>query len=202
MPRFAHPFGAGAGEDRRVRRRSVVSVLVLLAIAPAQAAAQSGTVVPLSDEEKRILEAGDITSGERASGIALGLLVGFGSGQAVQGRYPGRGVFFTLADTAVVATGIVSLSKCWEADHDSGQMGYDPVWCNAALGSIVAFGALRIWQTLDAIVVPASHNRRLREIRAKVNGNLRYQPTPPGWKSYVAPATDGRGALAGALLTF
>jgi len=51
-------------------------------------------------------------------------------------------------------------------------------------------------------VVPPAHNERLRQARMEANKNLRYLPTPPGWRSYVAPTADGAGTVAGAQISF
>lgn len=67
---------------------------------------------------------------------------------------------------------------------------------------ILGLAASRVWQVIDAVVVPPNHNRRLRAVQEKPNQNLRYLPTPPGWRSYVVPAAEGRGAIAGAHLSF
>jgi hypothetical protein len=96
----------------------------------------------------------------------------------------------------------VTLDGCMEYDDVSGQDGYDPAWCHAFTGTLIALAAVHVWQAIDALVVPPAQNRRLRAARAKANRDLRYLPTPPGWRSYVLPTPDGGGAIAGAQLSF
>lgn len=156
----------------------------------------------LSAEDREVLAVGPITPGERFGGAAASLLLGFGTGQGVQGRMGTRGWIFTLTDTALFATSMITLTQCWQIDPDSGQDRIDRNWCNVFVGTVIVFAGVRAWQVADALLVPPRHNRRLREVRMKANQDLRYQPTPPGWRSYVLPTADGRGAIAGATLSF
>ncbi len=178
------------------------SVVVLLVVCGSAATGAAQGADPLSDEDREILAVGPISQGEQFGGAALGLVIGFGSGQAVQGRYQHRGTLFTLTDSALLASALVTLDGCVEGDRASAQDGYDPTWCHAFTGTLIALAATHLWQAIDALVVPPAHNRRLRAVRAKANSDLRYLPTPPGWRSYVTPTPDGAGAVAGAQLSF
>jgi hypothetical protein len=156
----------------------------------------------LSEEDREVLAVGPITPGERFGGAAVGLVLGFGTGQGVQGRMRTRGWIFTLADTALFATSMITLTQCWQKDPASAQDRIDKDWCNVFVGTVIVFAGVRAWQVADALLVPPRHNRRLHEVRMKANEDLRYLPTPPGWRSYVLPTPDGRGAIAGGTLSF
>jgi hypothetical protein len=139
-------------------------VLAVLLSATAHAQVPPPHAYQPSAEERELLEHGEITDGQKTGGGVTALFVGFGVGQAIQGRWLERGWIFTAGDLAatalLVAGPIVALS-------------YD---CNAACmhrgealflgGGLLTLG-FRIWQASDAFVVPARHNARVRELRRR-----------------------------------
>ncbi len=187
-------------------------LLTILAAATGTAAAQPALrpeVVPpcppqprvqLSDDERELLARGEIPAAEHIGGGIAGGLVGFGLGQALQGRWTERGWLFTLGDTAaVVATswgGIRIASHC-----DAGEAsGCDDFGVALAIGGALTLGALRIWETLDAAIVPVVHNRRVRELRTR--DGLQPRALHGLLHPWITPARAGDGLMGGVLLRF
>ena len=80
------------------------------------------------------------------SGVAE-LIVGFGIGHAVQGRYVNRGWFFTAAPLLVYFVGL-GISSLVDGGHKSG-LSYE---VNRVSLSLVT--ALRVWGIIDAWMLP------------------------------------------------
>jgi hypothetical protein len=149
--------------------------------------------VGLTADEQRILARGEIGPGEHIGGAFLALFLGFGSGQAVQGRWTETGWIFTVGEAASIAAIVVGVNSevedCFDeqCDDDNGAL--------IAVGVIGLIG-LHVWEIVDSIAGPSSHNRKLREI------HMRLGYPQPGYYSvapFVAP-THGGGGVAG--LTF
>src|SRR5687767_14647149 len=54
--------------------------------------------VALSQDDHDLLMRGEISDGEHAAGAIASIFIGFGSGQAIQGRWSDKGWIFTLGD--------------------------------------------------------------------------------------------------------
>jgi hypothetical protein len=155
----------------------------------------------LSADEQELLARGEISAAEHIGGGIAGALVGFGLGQALQGRWTERGWLFTLGDTAAAVavfwggTRIASHCPAGEAS------GCDDPGVALAIGGALTLSALRIWQTLDAAIVPVAHNRRVRELRTRDER----QSTAPGHavvQPWILPARGGDGLMGGVCLRF
>jgi hypothetical protein len=148
----------------------------------------------LTADEQRILARGEIGPGEHFGGALLGFFIGFGSGQAVQGRWGDTGWIFTVGEAASIAAIVVGVSSevedCADDFCDDDENG--PLIAIGVIG-IIGF---RVWEIVDSIAGPASHNRRLHQIQARIGY------PQPGYYSvapFVAPTHNG-GGVAG--LTF
>ena len=66
------------------------------------------------------------------------------------------------------------------------------------VGGLV-MGGFRIWETIDAFVVPPEHNRKLTQLRMRLG-----MPVPMYTRltPYIAPPRDGTGGVAGLSLRF
>jgi hypothetical protein len=141
-------------------------VLAVLVSATAHAQVPPPHAYQPSAEERELLEHGEISDGQKTGGGVTALLVGFGMGQAIQGRWLERGWIFTVGDIAATAAMVAGPIVAFSYD------------CNAACmhrgealilgGSLLSLG-LRIWQTTDAFVIPARHNARVRELRRRLD---------------------------------
>jgi hypothetical protein len=137
---------------------------------------------PLDDNDRSVLEQGEISDAQTTGGGIAAIFVGFGVGQAIQGRWLERGWMFTVVDAGagtLEAAGVIELfgRGCNHACENRGL---------AMIGGAAAIElGSRILQTWDAFVAPEAHNRRVRELRART-GLTRVMP-------YVTPNGIGIG---------
>jgi hypothetical protein len=146
---------------------------------------------PLDAEERAALARGEYSIGQRVGGAVAAGLVGFGSGQAIQGRWRRTGWIFSAAEPAALAVGIIGLWQC----PDEGCSGLSQA---AALTGFLGFIGLRAWGFFDAVIAPGNHNRRLQRLRVRA-GIPEYAR---GVTPYLLPAAHGEGATAGLTLRF
>lgn len=146
---------------------------------------------PLDPEEQAALARGEYTVGERVGGAFAAGLLGFGSGQAIQGRWGDGGWIFSAGEPAALTVGIVGLALC----PDDGCSGLGQVM---AVSGFVGFAGLRVWGFFDSILVPSAHNKRLPRLRARA-GIPEYAR---GLTPFVVPAARGEGATVGLTLRF
>lgn len=144
----------------------------------------------LTADQMELLEKDEISVGKYVTGGILSYVLGFGVGQAIQGRWSDDGWFFTVGEAAAVTSMIYGASRCCQ--HQRGQ-GY-------ILGGALAFVGLRVWEVVDAWVVPPLHNRKVRALKRQ----LGLAPPPSRYGLYLAPpqAPDGSGGVAGLALSF
>ena len=155
--------------------------------------------VALSEDDRRILAIGEITEGQQFIGGVANFFVGFGVGQAIQGRWTDTGWIFTLgegASLAVAMVGLVQLIECdveFDGCNDDGPAG-------TLLVGLVGYTVFHVWSIIDAVAAPPGHNRRLREIRTRMG----YQPQYYGRRfvPYLTPPRDGNGVVGGLALRF
>jgi hypothetical protein len=164
---------------------------------PAPYAYQPRQQVVLTEEERHLLEQGEITDGRHVGGGVAAFVFGFGVGQAVQGRWTDTGYIFTLGEGASMVAVVYGLGRALSCvDTDTSCNNDGGAWM---LGGLLAYTALHVWEVVDAFVVPPRHNQRVRELRTR----LGYPPAGVyyGLKPFVAPK-NGDGAVAGFELRF
>lgn len=153
--------------------------------------AEVGAVqLQLTAEQQDLLDAGEIPVGGWLTGGVLSTFLGFGVGQAIQGRYKSRGWMFTVGDSVAVTVALYGAARCCgPAGHKEEYM---------VLGGLAVLVGLRIWQTLDAWLVPPAHNRKVRALRTRLG------LAPPSYGLYLAPpqTPDGSGGVGGLSITF
>ena len=204
-------------------RSSVAAIVLVLLVAGAQqAAAQPGRTPPgqpppgqpypppapgpgawhppppggyhlLTPEERELLARGEITPGVHIVGGLVGTMFGFGTGQAVQGRFGDTGWIFLVGEAGSILVIAAALSSCGIHSCDD-QAG----WIVAGAIGLVGF---RLWELIDVWAGPASHNRRVQHARARAYGGY----PAPYYGAYLAPTmSDGgiSGGVAGLSLRF
>lgn len=158
----------------------------------------------LTPEEHRLLAEGEISDGAHVGGALLSIFIGFGSGQAVQGRWGDTGWIFTLGEIGAIALIIYGAEQAAAADC------YDDPYCDEDAGGgpiaigLIGYLVLHVWEIVDAIGGPARHNRRVRALR------MRMGYPPAGYyygqiEPYVTPigkSDDDDGAIAGIRVRF
>jgi len=191
--------------------RTIVSLLILAVLtgaASAQPGAQGPAPYPppqpypppgygypmqLSPADQELLMRGEITDGQQVGGGLLALFVGFGSGQAVQGRFGETGWVFLLGEGVSTVAMMKGFFDLFAACPDNTQTN-----CNDGAGyfvlGLLGITIFRTWSTIDAFVSPTFHNRRVRALKMRLGIPI-YSVTP-----YVAPAHDA--TTAGLMLRF
>lgn len=143
-------------------------------------------VLQLTDDEQDLIDTGYISGGQTAGGVMLSLM-GFGLGQAVEGRWHDTGYIFTYGELASI-TGMVVGAASGGVDDERHHSGANLLF----VASVVAFLGLHVWEVGDAAIGPASHNRRVYDLRVRA-----------GLEPYVAmPMVSGTGGVAGLSLRF
>lgn len=150
--------------------------------------------VQLTPEEHQLLAEGEISLGQHAGGVVANWLLGFGIGQAIQGRWSDTGWMFTLGEAAgitLIVAGAVRL--------DSQEDGIDDAGALFVVG-LISYVGFHIGSIVEAATGPAGHNRKVRALKQRVglpmHASQRVLP-------YVAPAQGGGGGgTAGLTLRF
>jgi hypothetical protein len=174
---------------------TIIGAVLLSAPAGAQPAEPDQPAsLSLSAGDEALLARGEISDARSVTGGVTALLVGFGTGHVIEGRWRERGWWFTLGDSVLDTIAFGSLlvaADCAEGDCHS-QKAIDGV----TYGALIAALGFRLWETYDAVVVPREQNARIQQLRARAPGN--------GLAPYIAPTRGSRGdaAVAGLQLRF
>lgn len=166
-----------------------------------------GPPIRLSPEDQDLLASGEITDGQVLGGVLANVFIGFGIGQAIQGRWSERGWIFTLGETGSIALMIAGAVEI-AGSHCDTELGgcrsnnTSDSGAGLLVAGLVAYGVFYVWGIVDAAVGPSDHNLRVRELRARVG----YRPMGAYGKvmPYVAPHTvdDHTAWTAGVKLRF
>jgi hypothetical protein len=141
----------------------------------------------LTADERALLARGEIGEGVRIGSITASVVLGLGTGQAIQGRWLERGWIFTVGEVASVGLAAVAAS---ESDLN--------VNLTDAMAFVgwSSFVGLHVWEVVDAASAPERHNCRVRELRRRASQTL-VAVIP-----FVTPSPQGEGAIGGVLLRF
>ncbi|MEE2789564.1 MAG: hypothetical protein VX589_19655 [Myxococcota bacterium] len=115
----------------------------------------------LSDDDRALLARGPYSNGEHIGGVLGSVFVGFGVGHAIQGRYSERGWIFTVGELLSIFILMRGVGEC-VADAIDGEEVCDSSLIEVGL---VGFAGLRIWEIVDAIIVPSRRNNRYRILK-------------------------------------
>jgi len=171
------------------------SVVVVNTAAPAPSAEAH---LQLSAEDQELILDGEIGPVAHIGGGLVATFVGFGVGQAVQGRWLERGWIFTVGETAGLGVMMYGLGQaatsCVNEDGSScGSSG-----AGLIIGGAIAVTGFHLWETIDAFVAPIGHNRRVRAAKLHAMGHSGIASVTP----YVVPPSTGDGAVGGLSLRF
>ena len=149
----------------------------------------------LTDEEIDLLQEGEITEARLGSSVAANLFVGFGLGQAIQGRWGETGWIFTFGmgfSTVLLYSGLSDQIDCGSANACQ----RDQIRRDRGLiyGGGIALAAFYVAGIVEAYVGAHIHNRDMRELRKRLGTPMHARIIP-----YVKKSPDG-GGTAG--LTF
>lgn len=145
---------------------------------------------PLSEEDRRALQIGEISTTAYVVGGIIGTYpVGLGIGHAIQGRYLDKGWIFTVGELGSVALLVAGVGDCYSAALG----GYTK--CNSGLTwlGLMGYVGFRIWEIIDVWAAPPEINRRYREIKGRTGSQVSLSP--------LLTATHD-GAVLGLKMTF
>ena len=128
---------------------------------------------PLTRRELALLERGPISGTRHVAGAAISVMPGLGLGHIVQGRWKERGWISTLGE--LVACGFIAVAAS-ESDLDTNVVGALAI---TGWGGLIG---LRVWEVQDAVSGPKRHNRKVRELRARL-GSSTQTARGPRWRS-------------------
>lgn len=118
-----------------------------------------------SPAEQDILDRGEISDGQYVAGGITGTLLGLGIGQAIEGRYSERGWIFTVGELGSIALVGAGAGSCVGSVASGGNCG---VGFALITGGYLGYLGFRIWDAIDAWVVPPEQNRQYRRVRGRL----------------------------------
>jgi hypothetical protein len=126
----------------------------------------------LSADEREVLDNGRISKGQYIAGGIVGTVVGFGLGQAIEGRYMPLGLVFTLGEIGSAFLLASGLANC----VDNSVFNYSASSTRNACDNNSAFTVgliglvgLHIWEIVDVWASPVKINNRYDRLRAHTN---------------------------------
>lgn len=147
--------------------------------------------VQVTPDEHALLQRGEITDIAHVGGGMANVFLGFGIGQAIQGRWSEKGWLFTLGSAASIAAIVVGVTQSFEEGGDDVPALF--------IAGYLSFLVFHVWGAVDAFVEPPKHNRRVRELKMRLG-----MPTYFGQRvvPYLMKSRDGGGGTAGLVLRF
>lgn len=131
----------------------------------------------LNQSDREILDRGELsTSRYVVGGILATYPLGLGIGHAVQGRYTEKGWIFTVGELASLTVLMAGFGDCAMSSA-----GADSSDCSKQ-GGLIFVGAMsylgfRVWEAVDAWVVPLEQNRRYRELKSRLpSSEITFEP--------------------------
>jgi hypothetical protein len=154
---------------------------------------QAQMQVQLTVDEQWLLSRGYISDGQHIAGGIGALFFGFGVGQMIQGRWSEKGWIFTIGESVAFGAmmyGIfAAIDDCFDYESSCNN---DDRYAGMIIMGALGFGVLRIWETVDAFVAPASHNEQVRALHLRLGMPVASRRLMP----FVAPRGDD-GGIAG-----
>jgi hypothetical protein len=125
--------------------------------------------ITLTEQDKRILEIGEISDTRYIVGGILGTYpLGLGIGHAIQGRWSDKGWIFTAGELGAATVFMIGALGCVSDELNNGLNGKDDCrGLNEAMvvTGLVGYIGFRIWEIVDVWSVPPAHNRKVRELQ-------------------------------------
>jgi len=155
--------------------------------------------VQLTSDQVELLQKGEISDGQHIGGAAASLFLGFGIGQAVQGRYGETGWIFTVGEIASITALFVGVGQALDDCFENDARCNDSKGEGLIIGGLVGLLVFRVWEVVDAFGGPPKHNRKVRELKMRLG-----MPVPM-YTQRVVPyinRTRDSGATAGVVFRF
>jgi hypothetical protein len=151
-----------------------VSLLAMFAVVAAASpvAAQPAMTPPslsfeptISPDDRDVLDGGEISTGRIIGGTIASTLVGFGTGQLIEGRYSSTGWIFTVGEsvsTVALFTGLMGVAVTCDAATTHADVCHRGAAVGLLLGGALGFLGFRGWDIADAGIAPLERNARYR----------------------------------------
>lgn len=137
--------------------RASIIVAALAATANAQPTPPpQQPVFQLTAEDAELLQRGEISDAAHLGGGAASLVLGFGVGQAIQGRFGEKGWIFAVGESVTLLGMVVGTVQGFDSGGDIPLL---------FIGSVIGYAVFRFWDVIDAFVAPPKHNDRIRMLR-------------------------------------
>lgn len=166
------------------------------------AIAEPASQLQLPLDDQTLLARGEISDGRWITGGVLSSVIGFGIGQGVQGRWDDRGWMFLVGEAATGGALVLGLFEGLACNEEDAACSNSTLLAiRLAFGGLAGYAGFRLWDAIDAFVVPPRQNARVRALRARLG--LPSEPTV-ALAPYIAPvhAVGGDTAVAGLQLRF
>ncbi len=123
--------------------------------------------ITLSEEDKKILKTGEISTLRYVTGGILGTYpIGLGIGHAIQGRYDDMGYIFTLGEVVSAGVFIAGVLGCLtRPDTSEGSWKCSDLDSGLIITGGAAYFGFRIWEAIDVWSVPPMHNHKFRSLK-------------------------------------
>lgn len=142
--------------------KNLLFIACLMSLISSQALAQS-----------YLVEETELGYGRYLTGGVTSIVVGFGAGQAVQGRYAEKGWIFTLGETASV--GMIAGGYLWLVpSFEEGESPMGPA--GLMLAGFTALVAFRTWGVIDAWSAPYASGNRTAQASRDATSKLAFMP--------------------------
>ena len=157
----------------------------------------------ISEEDAELLRDGYITPERTVIGGLVAIWLGWGMGQAVEGRWHDTGWIFTVGETASLAAiigGAIGIINCESGPDISPCSSGDARSTGFLIGGVIALTGFRIWEVVDAFIGPSGHNERVHELRHRYG----YRDYARNITPYLSrpQSSSGDGMTAGLTLRF
>jgi hypothetical protein len=157
---------------------------------------------PPTPEEAEMMRAGYIEPMRAGVGGVVAIFVGFGLGQAVEGRWHDTGWIFSLTETASIVAivgGALGVANCNLGPNGGSCPTGDRASVGFLVGGVLAFTGFHIWEIVDAFAGPAGYNEQVHELRRRYG----YRDYARNITPYLArPQSSDGGMTAGLALRF
>ncbi|HEY1811553.1 MAG TPA: hypothetical protein VGG74_04305 [Kofleriaceae bacterium] len=157
---------------------------------------------PPTPDEAEMMRAGYIDPMRAGIGGVVAIFVGFGLGQAVEGRWHDTGWIFSLTETASIIAmvgGAIGVANCNLGPDGGSCASGDSASVGFLIGGALAFTGFHIWEIVDAFAGPAGYNEQVHELRRRYG----YRDYARNITPYLArPQSADGGMTAGLSLRF
>lgn len=150
--------------------------------------AKSGVPSHRAQKQTQNVQPKQASQSDHWLGLGMGTVIGFGTGQAAQGRWSSAGWPFAVADGLGLAAMLLTFGDCFSCSDQQNHT-RDVI----RTSGVTLFLASRVIQVGEVLIYGLGHGM--------IGGNASNQE-PPSFSTVVLPLTDGSGAVVAGTLRF